>query len=293
MKICKSFILPFITPILVCLIVYSIQYLLIKLIYLIQYLLNKRFNFSGKINVILIQYVLCAILLFINSLYFFHQNIDLTQYLKDVNEDIPIQGWFIDYFYLRILCLILYVRILYLRNTNKSDKSLLSGSANENPTNKNQYSQNFSILYYIFPPIILYISPGSFILNVMFNLYKINKYKYLYSTNFQRYTSLVFYSAILFAQSYGWIDLVVKWDNLAGCFLDGFVNISTYSSLYITALMIIVYLFQVILFIEINDISNIFFTSIIIVVAFCNGTIGSCLYMIYFELYKTKLIINK
>ena len=283
MKICKSFILPFITPILVCLIVYSIQYLLIKLIYLIRFLFNRKLNFSGKINVILIQYVLCAILLFINSIYFYHQKIELNQFLKDVNEDIPIQGWFIDYFYLRILCLVLYVRILYLRNTN-------------NTFDKNQYSHNFSILYYIFPPIILYFSPGSFILNIMFNLYKINKYKYIYSTNFQRYTSLVFYSVILFAQCYGWIDLVVKWDNKfdlsgsANCFLDGFVNTSTYSSLYITALMIIIYLFQVILFVEINDISNIFITSIIIVIAFCNGTIASCLYMIYFELYKTKLI---
>lgn len=261
-SVCDSLIYPAIFPLFICLITYPLTYL---------------YNCANKYNldVITIQYVVCSLLMTVNSVNFILKDVDILRYMKDMNSNIPIQGWYIDYFYLKVLCFILYLRFSYLKDKNKIS-----------------YQNFFDITnFYIdifYEMFMSYFLPGSFILSVMYSFNKINRQQFVYTTKIQKYISLTLYSIILFYESYNWINFVVKWDN---CFLNEFYDMSTPSAIYITTLMIIVYLFQIILLIEIDNynLDNLYFTVILVYVSFCNGTISMCLYMMYFEIYKTKI----
>lgn len=275
MKICLAFILPFIIPFL---------YLITRLC---TYLLNKYNIF--KCNNIIFQYMLCMFLSCANDINFISKNISHDQYYKDISSNIKIEGWFVDYFGMKVLICLLYFRLLDFRT---KDNVYFQTSINELFPTSNIYTSYFMNFVYIF--IMFHCCPSLIILETLYYLYKINKEynplreveKYIYTNNI-KYFYICVYSIILIVEFMSWIQLVIKWNN--NLCLDGFYDLSTHTSYYIIMTMIYIYLFQISLFSELTI--NKYLMIFLILLSFSNATLATCIYMIYFEIYKTKMSI--
>jgi len=262
MEICKSLILLTILPIPVYLICQVFTYIFNKCVKL-------------KLKPIHCQYIFCVFLLVINKFNFVSKNSSFKQYYEEINENILIQGWYIDYFYLCFVCVIINVRLIFLKNKNGR-------------TDEERYFNCPFFINDIINILLIFFFSDYFVISVMFDLYCKLNMSYKYTSKLIKYLSLWSYCVILVIELYNWVNLVIKWNK---CFLDGFEYTSTVSSLYITVSMIIIYCFQVILFYY-TPINKIFMI-ILILMAFMNATITLILYMIYLEFNLIEEIVNK
>ena len=222
-------------------------------------------NYSSKI-IEISQYKLSQFLVICITFYFWNEKIDYNNYMISVNENLAIKGWYLDY---------LGVLLLTFINSFKLEKI------------------NLGTIIIKF--LQLSLIPGIHLLYSMVLLYVNSLPSHLLHKNYLSYKSykiknmlyVIIYFTIGSVQLYKWESIVYKYDLLFDkCFLEGFIDLSNPTNIYITVLMIIVYYYQVVLFA--NTIHSSIFFYILSVIAFMNGTIALSIYLIYFELFLLK-----
>lgn len=241
---CSTIIIPFLLPFVV---------------YFIALLFNKILNLFYIVpkDIFQTQNDLCQFAMIINTVYFWYVKVSYQQYRNDTYSNLSIEGWYTDYLGVLLSSFLIYLRFI----------------------EKYTILPFFSLIIFSFSSIL--IIPGFYITVSLFILYINHK---IPTNTTGSYKSIIAFVSIALFQSYKWISLVLKYDFIFNkCFLGGFIDLSTTTSVYITILMILVYLIQVILFAK--TIKYKWLIYLLSVIAFTNGTIAICLYMIYYEIY--------
>ena len=177
-----------------------------------------------------------------------------------LEKSLEFKGWYGDYKGVLLLSLIICIK--FLKKNLKCDNMC------------DQFS--FTIL-----TIGCLLMPETIIMFSVFFLYL-----EIYSIQYNKNKWIIFYSCIGLYQLYTWLSIVKSYDLImVKCFLDGFIDISTPEKLYITVIMIITYMVQLVLFS--TTIANELVVYFLSVIAFMNGTIALSLYLIFHELFLT------
>jgi hypothetical protein len=238
---CSSIFLPFLLP------------LPTIFLFLFFHFITNLFPFNIKINgknyssnlIQISQYRISQLFMIGITSYFWYNRVDYSNYMKSVDSNLAIKGWYIDYLGVLLLTII------------------------------NSYNlENLTLKLFITKFFQLWLIPGLHLLDSMVLLVT-NKQKSI--------INIIIYSIIGLFQLYKWESIVYKYDMLFNkCFLGGFIDLSNPTSIYITVLMIIVYYYQLVLFT--NKRRNEMFFYLLSVIAFMNGTVALSIYLIYFEL---------